>query len=55
MSGSPIGPLFSPDATVKAVHDSLDAALAAIPDGHSHAVLFDGTITGAPTVRAVYL
>ena len=47
---------FSPAALSKSLHDTLDGALASIPEGHNHAVLFDGTITGADRgVRAVFL
>lgn len=49
--------IFSPAALQKAVHASLDEAVAAIPTGHSRALVIDGTWTLAdgPGVRAVFV
>ena len=48
--------LFSQDTLAKAVHDSLDAAYAAIPADKRHAVIFDGTAAqGSSGVRAMYV
>jgi hypothetical protein len=51
------GELFSPSATAKAVHATLDEALTAIPEGKSHAVIFDGTYDTASggAVRALFV
>ena len=35
--------IFSPAATSKAIHASVGEALAAIPEGRTHVLLFDGT------------
>ena len=55
----PAGPgdPFSHDSFSKALHASMDAALTSIPDGHTHALLFDGTYdhTAGPDIRAVYM
>jgi len=41
----------------KAMFDSVEQALATIPDQHTHAVLFDGTYSAAdgPGIHAQYL
>ena len=48
---------FSPASFTKALHASMDGALATIPGGHTHALLFDGTYdhTDGPAIRAVYM
>lgn len=50
-------PIFGPSTLAKAVHDTLDAATAAIPEGRSHALIFDGTYSQdtGPAVRALYV
>jgi hypothetical protein len=48
---------FSAEQTAKAIHASLDDALAAVPEGKSNVVLVDGTYsreTGA-AARALWL
>lgn len=46
--------IFTPDGLRQSVHDTLDAALAAIPDGKSGALLVDGTLThGGAAARVV--
>lgn len=35
--------IFSPENTSKSVHDTLDAGLAAVPEGRRSAVLIDAT------------
>lgn len=49
--------VFSPGSLAKSVHDTLDQAQAAIPVGHHHAVLFDGTVSRAdgPAIRGMYI
>jgi hypothetical protein len=49
--------LFSPAATMKAVHATLDEAVAAIPPGKHNAVLIDGTYsdTDGATVRGLWV
>ncbi len=37
--------IFNPAATAKAVHATLNAAFAAIPEGHTKAVIIEGTHT----------
>lgn len=56
MSGTSGNP-FSPAATAKAIHATLDEALTAIPEGKSHAVIFDGTYDKAAggTVHALFV
>jgi hypothetical protein len=34
---------FSPDVLTRAVHDNLEAACAALPEGKSHALLLDAS------------
>jgi hypothetical protein len=48
---------IDPAVIAKSVHASLDAALAAIPVGHTHALLFDGRYADdtGPVVQAVYV
>lgn len=48
--------LLGPAAIASAVHATLDAAFAAIPDGDTHAVLLDGTYSKAdgPGGRVVF-
>lgn len=50
-------PDFSPGALRKAIHDSIEQAEAAIPDGHTQAILLDATYTveGGAGVRALYV
>lgn len=43
---NPVNP-FDPSATEAAIFKTLDDATAAIPDGHTHAVLLDATDTAA--------
>jgi hypothetical protein len=45
-------PDLSPDALRRSVHNTLDEAYAAIPDGKSHVVLIDATTEAG--VRALY-
>lgn len=45
--------VFSPAALKKTVHDTLEAAYAAIPPGKSHALLVDASTDSG--VRAVYV
>ena len=49
--------LFTPANTAKAIHATLGDAFAAIPEGKSHAVIFDGTYSEAdgPEGRALYV
>ena len=49
--------IFSPAKLQKAVHESLEQAQAAIPDGHSQAVLLKATYStdDGPGVQAVYI
>lgn len=49
--------IFSPAALQKAVHASLDEAVAAIRPGHTKAVLIDGTYSAADGagLRALYI
>lgn len=48
---------FSPTALNKAVHDTLDQALAALPAGKNNAVLIDGTYsrTDGPQMQALFV
>lgn len=45
--------LFSPDALKQAVHQSLEDAYAALPEGKSHAVLLDASTDRG--IRALYV
>jgi hypothetical protein len=46
---------FSPDTLRRSVHNTLDEAYAAIPDGKNHVLLIDGTVgDGSDAVRALY-
>lgn len=48
--------LFSPSSLAKAVHATLDEALASIPDGDSKALIIEGSVDDAgPTVRAMWV
>lgn len=49
--------IFSPKNTANAIHATLGEAFAAIPEGRSHAVIFDGTYTEAdgPEGRVLYV
>lgn len=53
---TPNGNPFAPEVLAKSLHDTLDGALASIPEGHNHAVLFDGTVdaTGV-AVKALFV
>lgn len=44
---------FTPDALKHAVHDNLEAAYAALPEGKSHAVLLDASTDKG--LRALYV
>lgn len=48
---------FSPTALNKAVHDTLDQALAALPAGKNNAVLIDATYstTDGPRAKALFV
>ncbi len=50
------GPFDAP-ALTHALHATLPDAFAAIPDGKSHAIIFDGTYTtvDGPAMRALYV
>ncbi len=49
--------IFSPNNTVKAIHATLTDAFTAIPEGRSHAVIFDGTYSEAdgPEGRVLFV
>lgn len=51
------GDIFGPANLAKAVHDSLDAAQATIPEGHNQALLLRATYNrqDGPGVEAVYV
>ncbi len=61
MSGEIItatGDLFpAPGAVAKSIHATLDQAIAAIPDGHTHAFFVDGTYSApdGPEGRVVFV
>lgn len=45
---------FSPQALSKAVHDSLEQAYAAIPEGKNNVLIVDATLGGEKGARALY-
>lgn len=48
--------LLSPDVLNKAVHDTLDQAIAAIPNGKRNALLIDGTVNkDGPNFQAMWV
>ncbi len=53
----PLDSPFSPDAIARSVHATLDGAIAAIPDGHTHAILIDGSYQQAdgPAGRVMFV